>query len=158
MKEIEKITAGSRLGVHKLGEEKARSAYMLSIQYRDGSQNMVLAESKCVGFLRTGFLAKKNRDWLFFDPDGKLVATKPAKELGQCSEIGLCQGMDNGFYIFVKDDGTETLLDGTGETIVPPSPFVGAKHEYFLRHGATPVIEGMKSAMAQQAQATEQAP
>ncbi|NCU28427.1 MAG: threonine--tRNA ligase [Candidatus Moranbacteria bacterium] len=76
-----------------------------------------MAESRCVGFVRDGFVSKKKRDWLFYNTDGELVATKPAKEIGTCSEIGSCSGTDSGFYIFERPDGSPLLLNGKGEEI-----------------------------------------
>lgn len=79
------------------------------------------------------------------------VATRAAKEIGTCSEIGSCTGEDGGVYIFVKPDGTPLLLNANGEVSTPSSPFFGAEHSYFFHVGITPVMEGMKKPIAEHA-------
>ena len=149
MPEIEKVDKGSPIGINSPGQ-KRKQVYLVTIQYRDGTEKTIMVESRCVGFMRNGFLSKKHRDWLFFNSDGELVATRTAKEIGVCSEIGSCTGEDGGFYIFVKPDGTPLLLNANGEVSTPSSPFFGAEHAYFFHDGITPVMEGMKKAIAEQ--------
>lgn len=150
MPEIEKVDKGSPIGINSPGQ-KRKQVYLVTIHYCDGTEKTVMIESRCVGFIRNGFLSKKRRDWLFFNSDGELVATRTAKKIGICSEIGSCTGEDGGFYIFVKPDGTPLFLNANGEDSNPPSPFFGAEHAFFFHDGITPVMEGMKQAIAEHA-------
>ncbi len=145
MSEIEIVSRGSPVGINS-PFQKRRLVYLVTIHYRDGTEKTVMTESRCVGFVRDGFLSKRKSDWLFYNTDGELVAAKPAKEIGACSEIGSCSGTDSGFYIFVKPDGSPLLLNGRGEEIAAPGPFLGAEHAYLLHDGMTPVMDGMRKA------------
>lgn len=145
MSEIEKVTKGSPVGINS-PFQKRRLVYLVSIQYRDGTEKTIMAESRTVGFVRDGFVSKKKRDWLFYNTDGELVATKPAKEIGTYSEIGSFSGTDSGFYIFVRPDGSPLLLNGKGEEITVSEPFLGVGHACLLKDGITPVMDGMRKA------------
>jgi len=146
MKEIEKVSRGAPIGI-TTPFRKRRVTYLISIQYRDGTDKTVWLESRCVGFVRNGFLSKKKRDWLFYDAEGELVATRPAKEIGQCAKIGMGEGQDEAFYFFAKPDGSPLALDAKGKELGLSSMFVGALHAWFFREGITPVADGMRRAL-----------
>ena len=149
MKEIEKVSRGSPIGINS-PIRKRRVTYLVTIQYRDGTERTVWLVSKCVGFLRDGFLSKKGRDWLFHDSDGKLAATRPAKEIGQCEEIGVCAGREDGFYLFQRPDGIPLPLDAKGnELALPAGPIFGAGHAWFRSDGFTAVAEKLRKALAE---------
>ena len=135
MPEIEKVDKGSPIGVNGPGQ-KRKQVYLLTIQYRDGTEKDVIMGSRRVAFVREGFLSKSNSDWMFYNTDGNFVATKSQKELGICSKIG-STGTDGGFYIFEKPDATlyEALQgkvkelynigDSNGGAILPNAVYEG---------------------------------
>lgn len=149
MKEIEKVSRGSPIGINN-PMRKRRVMYLVTIQYRDGTERTVSLVSRCVGFLREGFLSKKGRDWRFFDSDGELAATRPAKEIGQCEEIGVCAGREEGFYLFQRPDGTPLAFDAKGKGIaLSAGPVFGAGHACFRSDGFTAVAEKLRKALAE---------
>lgn len=142
MPSIEIATKGSPIGINTpFG--KRRQCYLVTIRYLDGTAKSALLESRCTGFLRDGLLGKRGGKWLFYDAAGELAAARPVRELGECTEA------TDGYYIFVKPDGTATLVDAKGTPVVPTSPFLGAEHSYFFRDGITPVLDGMRRALSQ---------
>ena len=142
MPEIEKVDKGSHIGVNRPGQRR-KQVYLVTIQYRDGTEKAVIMESRRVAFVREGFLSKSNSDWMFYNTDGNLVATKSQKELGICSKIG-STGTDGGFYIFEKPDATQLLLNGKGEVITVLGPFLCA-HIRLINDGITPVLDAVKA-------------
>ena len=142
MPEIEKVSKGSPIGINSPGQ-KRKQVYLVTMQYRDGTEKAVIMESRRVAFVREGFLSKSNSDWMFYDTDGNLVATKSQKEVGICSKIG-STGTDGGFYIFEKPDATQLLLNGKGEVITVPGPFLCA-HIRLINDGVTPLLDAVKA-------------
>ena len=141
MPAIEIATKGSPIGINTpIG--KRHQCYLVTIRYLDGTAKAALFESRCTGFLRDGLLGKRGGKWLFYDASGELSAARPVRDLGQCTEVS------DGFYIFVKPDGTATFIDAKGTPVAPTAPFLGAEHSYFFRDGITPVLEGMRRALA----------
>ena len=142
MPEIEKVDKGSPIGVNGPGQ-KRKQVYLLTIQYRDGTEKDVIMGSRRVAFVREGFLSKSNSDWMFYNTVGNCVATNSQKVLGICSKIG-STGTDGGFYIFEKPDATQLLLNGKGEVITVPGPFLCA-HIRLINDGITPVLDAVKA-------------
>lgn len=131
-KEIDCVSRGDEIGVTSNGAPR-QVKYLLTIHYTDGTETSVMADGRCIAYLRDGFLVRSNERYQFYDADGQLVADKDMSTFGTCEEVAVL----NDLYIFdTFGDGDRDaskfvygqnrfVIDVTGNIAQVPDPMIG---------------------------------
>ena len=97
-KKIERIRIMGEVGVNLPGQPRQPKS-MVSVEWQDGTEDMIMLDGKCGGYIEDGYIVKVDEKWRFYDAEGKLLGENECSRYGDCTEVSL----DGGFYIFDKD-------------------------------------------------------